>query len=340
MQQSLLGSASDKDIETIASRHRTASWTIGNMDKLIQQTRTVGAFTLWRQHSTLIERTSAVNLVLEIFKQFLDEIRETPEKAMYLIYSLEQRFAEAPSEAQDIMYMFSVVVEDRFQPVPSQHVMSDLSKDLFDLVNTTYGRLGKTFRDWARAKRQATNPVYQDLRECMEEEEDGFIKELQLRLVDLINKYKDYVALAWFLNGLLRASNDRMYAFLGIAEIENLEKRHSEKAMLGWSSVGWLSYQFMLYDTMEAKHFVYGKTSGLFQEFMTRTTPGFVFKLTEFQGVLQMQDKKVTDYQSKFLAAAITGGISFMQILMKMLSDQEARYHFSTFANGTLIPSP
>lgn len=291
------------------------------MDKLIDETRQVGSFQLWTQHSALVERTSAVNLVLEIFKQFLDEIRKAPEKAMYLIYSLEQRFAEAPHEAKDIMYMFATTVEDRFEPAPSPEAMSALAKDLVDLVNTTYGSQGKTFRDWARAKRQATNPVYQKLRESMDEEEDGFIKELQAKLIFLIDKYKEYIVLAWFLNGLLRASNNRMYEFLGIAEIENLEKRHAEKAVLGWSAVGWLSYQFMLYETMLPKHFVYGKTSGLFQEFMTRTTPGFVFKLTEFQGVLQMQDKKVTDYQAKFLAAAITLGISGMQVLMKMLSD-------------------
>jgi len=215
------------------------------------------------------------------------------------------------------MYMFATTVEDRFEPVPSPEAMSALAKDLVDLVNTTYGSQGKTFRDWGRAKRQAANPVYQKLRESMDEEEDGFIQELQAKLMFLIDKYKEYIVLAWFLNGLLRANNNRMYEFLGIAEIENLEKRHAEKAVLGWSSVGWLSYQFMLYETMLPKHFVYGKTSGLFQEFMTRTTPGFVFKLTEFQGVLQMQDKKVTDYQAKFLAIAITLSISGMQVLMK-----------------------
>lgn len=170
----------------------------------------------------------------------------------------------------------------------------------------------KVWGDTARDTKSKALDKYQSM---VEAEKGEFLNYVQQSLAGLVDKYKGYPVLWWFLHGLQRETNKGAYAYLSCAMLSyDLRDEAKRKVTMKWSVVGWIAYNMIRENYVEESSFMFSRVAPQFQTLVNEVVPRFVYQLSDLDSMKAGQLQRVADMKNRSLAAITAAFMAIAQV--------------------------
>lgn len=292
---------------------------------LIMATKNAGWWEAWSKEYEGAEAMPLLDAVHELLRSFQNQVQDNPEMLIFALYNLDKQLAAVSdtemgqfSGCHTFLECFRRSILQHFEPLPSVSDMELFGKAFEDLLNTKFGSKQQTFHKWGRAKRKSNAFFYKELHTEAASDEPEFLKKLEMDLQKLKKPFDKFIALRWFINGLVRSVDDGNYTFLGIKDLMDMPKYWTDlRVCWSWTAVGCIADSLIRYETLKPGHFVYGPSSGAFLKIRNEIAPWYTTKMARYKGLLATRQHKVEDLKASIFRGLMTALASAASFSMR-----------------------